>query len=81
MVMGVTEEGSNVVGLVSSIDINGQEVMLNLESGDKLPLANASIINKDTATFLIGQSVEGNVFDEAALSYLDEIDWIPILIY
>ena len=58
-VTGENAEGDNVVGVVETIETDGQQVILQLESGQEVPLNQATIITEDTAYLLLGLFVEG----------------------
>ena len=66
-------QGENVVGVVESMEIdNNGKVILTLKTKNELgeetkvevPLENISLINQDTAGYLIGSQVEGFAGDE-----------------
>ena len=59
LVAGVNDKNEDVVGIVESIMINNDSVTLQLQTGEKLLLSNATLINSDTAHYLLGQYVEG----------------------
>ena len=58
-VAGKTAQNENVVGVVEAIETDGQQVILRLASGQKVPLHQATIISEDTAYLLLGLFVEG----------------------
>jgi flagellar basal-body rod modification protein FlgD len=60
LVISSTAGGENLtVGVIESIEINGSNVTLHLESGEKMSLRDATIITPDTVHYLQGQFVKG----------------------
>jgi len=59
LVAGVNTENEDVVGIVESIVINNNSVVLQLKSGEELLLSSATLINSDTAHYLLDRYVEG----------------------
>jgi hypothetical protein len=67
-----------MVGIIDSMEIDDGEVTLHLKTKNELgeetlitlPLQNISLINQDTAGFLIGNFVEGFVGDEFVQGYV-----------
>ncbi|MBN1846417.1 MAG: hypothetical protein JW810_12080 [Sedimentisphaerales bacterium] len=57
-VAGTTVDNQDVVGVVEALQTDGQNVILRLESGQEVPLSNATIITADTAYLLLGLYVE-----------------------
>jgi flagellar basal-body rod modification protein FlgD len=60
LVAGKNGQGEDTVGVVESVETDGQQVILQLESGEEIALSQATIITEDTAYLLLGLFVEGS---------------------
>jgi flagellar basal-body rod modification protein FlgD len=60
LVISSTASGENlIVGVIESIEINGSNITLQLESGEEMSLSEAVIITPDTVNYLKGLFVQG----------------------
>jgi hypothetical protein len=60
LVAGKNDAGESVVGVVESVETDGQQVLLQLESGEEIALSQSTIITEDTAYLLLGMFIEGS---------------------
>ncbi len=59
-VIGKNNSGAGAVGIVESIETNGNDVTLRLSSGDDVALSKSTLVSADTAYVLLGMFAEGN---------------------
>lgn len=64
LVLGQNLADAAVIGRVLSVDISGDQVLLNLDSGEQVTLASTTPLNADNAAYLIGAKVGGTKQDE-----------------
>lgn len=55
----VGEDGNLAVGVVTSMEVSGDEVLLHLSSGETVNLGESTVITPDTVHYLLGRFVEG----------------------
>ena len=53
------EDGALTVGVVTSMEVSGDEVLLHLTSGETVNLSSSTVITPDTVHYLLGRFVEG----------------------
>jgi len=59
-VIGKNNFGAGAVGIVESIETNGNDVTLKLSSGDKVALSKSILVSADTAYVLLGMFAQGD---------------------
>ena len=52
-------DGKLTIGIVESLELDGDNVTLHLKSGQDIPLSQATVVTADTTNYLLGQYVEG----------------------
>ncbi len=79
MVVGKNLNGKRVVGEVTSVQMDNDQVLLHLQSPeggqDIVPLNQASVIKPETADLLMGYVVKGDVDGEDVFGSVDSVQW------